>query len=301
MTFWLQPPGDTPVAMPDPQVSGVLDLGATEHRALSGARTVDYVGSPRRTYTFARARMSADQWSLLEELALGGAGEVGPVILHDPWRRNILTPNQATCGDVLRTTEGVVVTAGITGLGLLGPFPGNTAVQGNYIVSAQWPAAGGANTVRFDWQTPVTGPFGLVGSLTPIVAGLTYTFQVNTANSGGTSQSVQAGIYWADNAGGLIAGSVGAASVTTGTLTQRSVTAAAPGNAAYCWGWLGNAATLTAVAPYMIVDAAMLSQAAAPQPWTMGTGVPRVAFTDLGETYHPGSTRDGTFTLVEVG
>lgn len=300
MTVYLQSPGDIAIPLPHPEISGALDLGAAEHRALSGARTVDYVGSPRRTYTFARSRLSAENWSTLEDLALGGQGEPGPLILHDPWRRNMLTANQASTGNVLRSTEGVV-TNGVT-ISLNGPFDNNDAARGRYVWGWQLPASGAANVNRLEFK----GAASLGPDLTPVVGGLPYTFQLKVAQSGGTSQSVQAGIYWLDAALVLLAGSVGTganppAGLPAGTTPNYSVTATAPASAAYCWPWIGNTNTQTATAPFLFVDAPMFAQASAVQNWTMGTGVPKVAFTDMGETYHPGSTRDGQFTLVEVG
>jgi hypothetical protein len=84
-------------------------------------------------------------------------------------------------------------------------------------------------------------------------------------------------------------------------MTQRAVSAASPSNAAYAVPGFTNNATLAATSTVEF-DAAMLSEAAAPGTWVIGTGTPRVAFTSLGESY-PGLLDQihGSYTLIEVG
>jgi hypothetical protein len=295
VTIYLGPPGGL-LALPS--LSGPaapLDLRAAVHQSLAGVRTVDRVGTPKRTYTFSRAALTADEWGLLEGLALGLYGPE-PYVLVDPWRRNLLDENTSTAGGFLRDLTGLTVLGAGT-LTLVGPV--TTAGQGRYHASYASTASGAAGTQGVT-TADLTSAATVTASATPVLPSASYTFQALVKTLAGTAASWRAAVGWYDSAGALLSTSTGTGSVVTGSWVARTVAATSPATAAYAVGRVENGATLAATNT-VGVDAPMLDQAATVRAWLPGTGVPRVAFTDLGDVYRIGYEHDTAMTLVEVG
>lgn len=307
MTIYLGPPGFLQ-ALPymGRGIDASLDLGAVVQKALGGARTVDYVGAPKRVYQLERKFLTGDELSVLESLAYGLWTADVPMALMDPWRRNLLTPNQSTAGDVLRSTAGVLVTGSGAVIGTSGPFGPGAVPSGRYVFALTSAASGAASTCRVDFgRASISTPELLSVSSTtpgavPVVPSLPYTFQLLINHNALTAASWQAGIYWYDYAGAFISGSLGTGALSTAAWVARTVTGTAPSTAAYAVPWLGNTTTLAA-SDSLLIDSPMFAQASGAGTWAIGTGVPRVAFTALGNTYPTiVDTHDASITLQEV-
>lgn len=296
MPFYLGPPGNLQtLPYMGKGIQAALDLASAEHRALAGPRTVDYIGPPKRTYTLSRAFLTADELGLLEALALGMFG-AGPYALVDPWRRNLLDENQSSGGDYSHDTTGFTVLAGSnTATG-----PVATANQGSYHQQYLSPASGAAGTAGLLAGDRSSAAQVLVpGNATVVRLSQPYTFQAMLKTVAGTAAAWRASLLWYDVAGALISTSNGTGATVTGSFVQYSVTATAPATAAYAVPGVTNNATLAATNT-IAVDSLMLSQASAVAAWVPGTGVPRVAFTALGNTYPLIDAHDSEITLLEV-
>lgn len=300
MTIYLGPPGNLQ-ALPymGRGIDSTMDLGATVQRSLGGARTVDYVGTPKRTYGLERKYLTVDELGQIEGLALGLYG-AGPYALLDPWRRNLFTLNQSSAGDYSRDTSGFTGLSTGT-VGLSGPL--STQVQGTYAITYLSPASGAAGTAGLVVGSQATAAAVIAAGTNPVVVPtLAYTFQAMVKTLAGTAASWRATIAFYDAAGAIIGSATnGTAAVITGSFVVRSVTATAPALAAYAVCSITNNATLIATNT-IAVDAPQIDQSSTVDSWVPGTGVPRVAFTTLGNTYPTiVDTHDATLQLQEVG
>lgn len=297
MTIYLGPVGNLQ-ALPS-MTAGIkadLDLRAGVQQALGGARTVDYVGDPKRTYVMDRKRATADELAILEALAFELYGS-GPYALIDPTRRNMLSLNQSSAGDYDHDSSGFSVLAG--SVATTGPV--TTAAQGRYHQTYTSAAAGAAGTSGLLAGSRATAAEVIaVGNATPVRQSVDYTFQARLKHVSGTAAAWRASLHWYDVAGALISTSNGSGAVVTGAYADYSVTAASPAAAAYVVPGVTNNAVLAA-ANVVAVDSLMLSQASAAGLWVPGTGVPRVVFTALGDSYPSQGYHDAALTLVEVG
>lgn len=296
MPFYLGPPGAL-LALPyaGRGVDASLSLAAVEHRALSGARTVDRVGSAKRTYRVERRFLTVDEVSLLEQLAMGLLG-AEPYVLIDPWRRNHLSANRSTAGDAERSTAGFYTT-GVGTLSLAGP--GSQAARGRYNIRYASPASGAAATagVRLADSAPAAD---VIATGIPVLPSTQYTFSALVKSQAGTAQNWYVALVWYDAAGAATGSPAnGTQSVVTGAYGARTVTGTSPATAAYVIPQLLNGAALTA-SNTVDIDDLMLTQGTSTA-WALGTGVPRVAFTDLAQTYPIADAADASFTLLEVG
>lgn len=297
MTIYLGPVGNLQ-ALPS-MTAGIkadLDLRAGVQQALGGARTVDYVGDPKRTYVLDRKRATADELGVLEALTFELYGP-GPYALIDPTRRNMLSLNQSSAGDYDHDSTGFSVLAG--SVATTGPV--TTAAQGRYHQAYTSAASGAAGTSGLlAGRRSTAAEVITVGGATPVRQAVDYTFQARLKHVSGTAASWRAALLWYDVDGALLSTSNGTGAVVTGAYADYSVTAASPSTAAYAVPGVTNDAVLAAV-NVIAVDSLMLAQASVVGPWVPGTGVPRVAFTGLGDSYPSQGYHDTALTLVEVG
>lgn len=268
------------------EVNAGLDLSAATQRALGGARTVDYVGAPKRIYQFSGEALTTDELSVLEALALGAYG-FGPLVLLDPWRTNQLDENLATGTGALATTEGfMAVTGSITS---------STAQPSRGLRSLAW-------AVTAVSQRMVTGALANVTAAQvtdiPVLPSTSYAAAVKARLSASTG-SARLDAYWFTAAGAAISSSTGtAAALSTGGTTTLSVVATSPATAALLRLSVTNTAYLAATTIYL--DDWQLAMATSVPAWTMGTGVPRVAITELDNTRSLAGYEDATMTLQEL-
>ena len=299
MPIYLGPPGalqTLPYMGRD--IDASLDLGVAEQRLLSGIRVADRVGTPKRTYRLERRFLTADEMGQIEGLALGLYGPE-PYALIEPWRRNLLTLNQSSAGDFSHDGTGFTVFGAGASVTTSGPL--STASQGRYYQRYVSPSSGAAGTTGLAVGNSTSAALVLLpGNSTPVVVGLSYTFQFNVITLAGTAASWRAAINWYDSAGAFLSSSSGTTTVVTGSWVARTVTATAPASAAYAVPQVTNGATLSA-SNTIGIDALMLAQASAAGTWVPGTGVPRVAFTALGDVYPLSDAHHAGITLVEIG
>jgi hypothetical protein len=295
MTIYLGPAGNLQ-ALPymGRGVGAALDLGAAVQRTLGGPRTVDYIGTPKRSYQLSREFLTADELSILEGLALGAYGP-GPLILIDPWRRNLLTANQAAAGDASHDLTGWTGSATAV-LSLIGP-DSTLALRGQYAVRATMGTTGSNQGPRLgDGSTAAQ----VIATACPVMPGLTHTASGWLRLASGTASSWRPVLAWYTTAGTasvINPASTGTASTPTGTWSQRVVTGTAPSDAAYVLPRFDTSPTVVHAVDF---DDVILTQGTSTI-WTMGTGVPRVAFTDLGDTYPIFDNHNVSISLQEVG
>jgi hypothetical protein len=293
VTFYLGRPGALfAIAHPAQGIDASPVITAAVQQSLGGARTVDHLGSPRRTYTMSRSWLTLDEQGVLEGLAVGAYGP-GPFALVDPWRRNVLTPNQSSGSDV----DGTANTDFWLNHGAGFPLS-DTAVPYQGRRSVAWDVTAVNNallTGGTDWGSvdPVRDPV-------PVPAA-TYTGSAWLRIATGTA-TVRAYLDWHNAAGDLSpeGASVGSnVALPTGVWTQVSATGAAWGNAGYVR--LAFQVMALSGAARIYLDALQVEQAATPSAWVVGSGSPRVSFTSLTNTYTHPLAIDGSWTLQEVG
>lgn len=298
MTIWVGPPGAL-VALPSMgrSIDASLDLAAVTHRAVNGVQTVDYVGLPKRTYRMTREQLTAAEMSVLEELALGMRG-AEPYYLIEPWRENVLSIQQSSSGEQTRDTTGfhllnLVGTNSIVG-------PGSQAPRGRYNLQHLSGASGAAGT-RGVSLVNVGSAANVIATGIPCVPSTAYTFRALVKHIAGTAASWRATLAFYDAAGVIIGTATnGTAAVVTGSYVERVVTATSPANAAYVAPQITNNATLAATNTLHLGDFALGAHSSA-QPFMLGTGTPKVAFTSLGDTYPWLPLHNASVELVEVG
>jgi hypothetical protein len=104
-TFYLGKPGAlTAIRMPAAGYNRGLSDGFAVHDLLDG-QAVDRSPYQSRTWAFQHQWLKPDAMSTLMEFVTRQRG-VGPFILVDPQAKNLLTPNQASGTDALRSSDG---------------------------------------------------------------------------------------------------------------------------------------------------------------------------------------------------
>lgn len=291
MTIYLGPVGALQ-ALPSigRGIGAALSVPTAVHQIAGpqGGRVVDRVGAAKRTYALSRDHLTVDELSVLEGLYLGAYGP-GPFVLLEPWRRNLLAPNQSSGTDVLRDTTGFKA--------VTGTLSSTTAQADAGSRSLAW-AVTAAN------QRMVTGDQANVTAATPavdipVLPSTAYIARVRGRLSASTG-TVRLDAYWFTSTGAAISSSIGTAqALTTTGFTSFTVSATSPATAALLRLSVTN--TVMGAAQTIYLDQWQLQQAGALDGWTVGTGVPRVAFTgDLGETYSVYPSVSATIELTEV-
>lgn len=244
-------------------------LGGT-HETLTGRLIRDTIGY-RRSFTLRLPPdLTAEQYSVLEALF----EQPGPYRFVDPTRRNLLTANQSSGTDALRTTEGYSVISA-------GSVASSTAQARSGTRSLAWTfgALGGGGS-GFVLASNITTPDSTWAA--PL-AGETYTFSAYFRSTVAITMKVE--MSWRDATGAEISLSsgVGASVGTADWLTRRAISAAAPANTAYVIGRAINTAAAGAGTVYC--DDPQLEQAAAATNAVLGTGVPLVSIDSLTPDY----------------
>ncbi len=275
-TFALGPAGAlVPFRAPSPDYTSARARLGGIHETLAGRLIRDTIGFRRTVTLHLPPDLTVEAFSALEALF---EQPNGPYRFVDPTRRNLLTANQSSGTDALRTTEGWSAPA-----------------QGT-VTSDTAQARSGTRSLKWDTVTSLTltgrgvylpGPAGTPDSTwAAVLPSTVYTFSAYVrANAAVT---MQAAIEWRDVTGATI----GAADLGTGVAVSttdwstRLVCAnkTSPSTAAYA-----VPAVLDSVAPSAIrqvwVDDPQLEQAAAASNAVLGTGVPLVSIDSLEPAY----------------
>lgn len=197
----------------------------------------------------------------------------GPYRYLHPLERNILTANQSTGTDELRTVEG---------------FSART--QGTVASSTTF-ARSDARSVAWATGTPLASTdrgFALATSTTvdqtwaAVRPSTAYTISGYLRTS--ASVSMKAGFEWRDTAGAVIGSAVfgTGVAINTGDFNARPThTATSPSNAAYAIPLFFNSTT-TGAAITVYLDDPQLEEAGAASAWRLGAGTPLVSV----ESFH---------------
>lgn len=272
-------------------IDAPLSVPSAVHQiAGRGGKVVDrFPGAAARVYTMARSWLTADELAIVEGMYLGAYGP-GPFVLTEPWRRNMLSANQSSGTDVLADTTGFVP---ITGL-----LTSSTVQSDHGSRSLAW-AVTAANQRMMQGDLANTTNATLLRD-TPVLPSTSYTGQVRGRLSASTG-TTRLDLYWFTAAGVFISASTGSAvAQSNAAFTSFTVTATSPATAALARLSVIN--TVMGAAQTIYLDKWQLEQASSAGAWVLGTGVPRVSFTDdLAESYNAPGYADAGFTLTEVG
>lgn len=237
------------------------------HELLAGGNVTHRMGG-RRRYVLKWPALTVEELSVIETLF-----ELpGPYILLDPGRRNLLTANQSTGTDALRSTEGMIAR-------FQGVVTSDITQFRSGVRSIKWDtqgALGATNRGIYFYQSSSV----VDDSWAPVRPSTQYTF--NLWARADAAMNGYAAIDWHTTAAGYISTSFGTAAAlpTASWATRFEVTATSPATAAYAAPALLNSAT-TAATRNVFADDAMLAEGAAGQAWVLGTGVPRVSLLEL--------------------
>jgi hypothetical protein len=279
---------------PAPGYAPVDEVRGGTHELLSGAQVRDRIGV-RRRWTLSWPAITDDQWALIRSLVR----LPGPFRYLDPLERNMLTPNQSTGSDELRTIVGAMAR-------FQGTLSSSTAQFRNWTRAFAW------NTVT---NLTITGrgiylytsDTAVDGTWTAVRPSVQYTASGYLRAT--SAVSMQAGIDWMTSAGAFISPSLGTgAAVSTANFNTRfTVTATAPSNAAYGIPFFINTSTPgTTLTVYL--DEAQMEEAGSAAAFRLGVGTPWVSVESLGHNIvlAEGNTTGAALhecelVLIEVG
>lgn len=294
MTIYLGPVGNQQ-ALPSigRGIGASLTVPSAVHQiAGRGGRVVDrFPGAASRVYGLARSWLTADELSIVEAMYLGAYGP-GPFVLTEPWRRNMLSANQSSGTDVLADTTGFAMISGTS-------LTSSTAQADQGRRSAAWSVTA-ANRVLLT-GSDLTGGLAVPTVDIPVLPSTSYSVQVRGRTSTSTA-TLQLRINWYNAAGTPLSTSTGTTTgLVSGSFTTCSAAAqASPSTAALARIRCDN--TVMGAAQTLYLDQWQFEQSATTGAWVLGTGVPRVSFTDeLSESYNVFPSIDAGFTLQEVG
>lgn len=252
------------------QVKASYDIGESQQELLAGGVTVDYAGGDAKTrWTITWDGLGADDAGVLHAYATRQRGR-GPWAMYLPeTRHNVLSPNTASCGDALSSTDGWSTPAGAGetiddsaaqsrlagGRSLLWSLPSSVAV-GELLVAAPFP----------DW-------FGF-----PTDVGRVWSFGAWVfRGAGDTTFDTRVGLRWYDIAGAVLSTTVSTYTATAAAWAARTVTGTAPASAAYVRPLVQVDATDVSTAATVHVDDAHLEIASSIVSTLPGGGMPRVS------------------------
>jgi hypothetical protein len=272
----------------------VDEVRAGDHELLSGARVRDRIGVRRRFTLNWQAMVDAD-WALVRALAR----IPGPFRYLDPLEPNMLTANQSTGTDELRTTEGVTAR-------FQGTVSSSTAQQRSWQRSIAWAtgtALAATNRGIYCYNSPST----VDSTWTAVRPSTAYTCSGYLRAS--AAVSMYAGFDYHDAAGVYISTSAFGSSTALSTSnfnTRVTQTATTPATAAYAIPfWLNSTTTGAAITVY--ADELQMEQAGAATAFDLGAGTPWVSVESLNHSvvmvYASTSTarHEVELVLVEVG
>lgn len=305
---------------------------------LGGGRSVDRGPSGRRQWRFNWIVLDHDTASVLEEFYSGARGR-GPFTLIDPFRRNQLTVNQSSATSERADTTGFSIVSGSgetltsqSGVYNRGPYALKWSLP-----SASAPSSG---LLTLDPPSGLTGfpvPSGEPWTFSAQLRGggadpaLSVAAQLVWLRADGSLLTTTAGTAVSTAADAWTQVSVSASAPPSGAvyLSPRlqvdltSVMATASGRGGFplrqgmanAWGLDRQTRQANASSPLtgalvdyvfgstvdVYVDQVQLDMFASTRAWVLGTGMPRVTWTELPDTYPFADAHDVSATLLEVG
>jgi hypothetical protein len=276
------------VALPSPApgYAPVDVIRGGVHELLGGGNVVDRSGV-RRRFTLNWPATSDDNWALLRTLQR----IPGPFRYLDALERNMLTPNQSTGSDELRTIEGAMAR-------FQGTLSSSTAQFRSWTRSLAWDtvtnlSATGRGIYLYTSNTTVDATWAAVRPSTQ------YTASGYLRST--SAVSMQAGIDWHAAGGAYLSTSGGTiAAVSTSDFNTRiTVTATSPSNAAYGIPfWINTSTPGTILTVY--ADELQMEQAAAATAFRLGAGTPLVSVESLDHSVPIADGQAAGFALHEI-
>lgn len=256
----------------------------TELVSPDGYTTIQKRGRGRRAYELYWTWLDSATLSYLEELYEG----LGPYVLIDPARTNMLAANQATGTETERNTDGFLASDGAISSTATHSYNASRSLL--WVQDAS-PAAGAY--VSLTWPGAAAG--------FPVTEYEDYAFSARLSTSS-ASFELCLGLAWSDIDGVDISTTTWDTISGSGDLDDymyHSVAGEAPAGAVYAEPRIiaaTNVATGTVSA-----DAMQLQEASTASDWRMGTGTPQVSILDVSDSYPLYGMHDVTLTLREAG
>jgi hypothetical protein len=245
-------------------------IRAGTHELLSGGNVRDRIGV-RRRFTLNWPAMTDANFVLLRSLMR----LPGPYRYMDPLEGNLLTANQSTGSDELRTTEGAMAR-------FQGTLSSSTAQFRSWTRAFAW-ATGTALAATGRGIYLYTSDATVDATWAAVRPSVQYTASGYLRTS--AAVSMQAGIDWMTAAGVFISVSLGTGvAVSTSNFNARpTVTATAPSNAAYGIPFFINTTT-TGAAITVYLDEPQFEEGGSASTFRLGAGTPLVSVDSLGHT-----------------
>lgn len=271
------------------------DIGSLT-RTLAG-NLVQQVTSRKRTVTLTWQHLTTDEFGVLAGLRHGAFGP-GPFVLSEPSQRNLLTANQSSGTDALRTTDGFAAQGAAASIASSVGLP----PQGVRWLALTTATTGSAGTSIVKTGDGTDFNLAVPALDVPVVPGQSYTLSWSDQRSGTGDAAAQfaARIRWYSPDGLTTVGTTNGTAYTPATsTTARSLTGVAPAGAGLARLYWTNV-TAVSSSTVLYLDAIQLEQATSARPWVVGTGVPRYVITDLTPTVDLVGFVNASMTLVEV-
>lgn len=291
---YLGPPGALlQLPSPAPGYEPVDVVGGVTHELLGG-QLRDRTRTLRRWVLSWPAMADAD-WATLRSLVR----LPGPYRYLDPLEPNLLTVNQATGTDELKTVEGFSART-------QGVVASDTAQARSFTRSLRWDSSTALGATGRGVNL-VTATSVIDATWAAVRVGAVYSFSVYARCS--AAVTMQAAIEWRSVAGAVLSTDTGTGvALPTGNWTTRLVceNKTAPASAAYAVGVVQNSAT-TAGAVSVYLDDPQLEEAAAASTFRLGVGTPLVSVEQVGHNILLGDAAANyalhtvELVLVEVG
>lgn len=271
----------------------VDEIKGGTHELLSGANIRDRIGV-RRRFTLSWPAMTDAEWMTVRSLAR----LPGPLRYLDPTEPNMLTPNQSTGSDELRTIEGAMAR-------FQGTLSSSAAQFRSWTRSFAW-NTGSALSITGRGIYLYTSDTVVDSTWTAVRPSVQYTASGYLRAS--SAVSMQCGIDWMGPTGTYLSTSLGTgAAVSTANFTTRfTCTATSPSNAAYGIPLFINTSTPgTTLTVYL--DEAQMEQAAAASTFDLGAGTPWVSVESLNHSVvmvyaaTVAARHEAELVLLEVG
>lgn len=270
-TAWYLGPAGNLVQLPNPApgYTPAVVIKAGTHELLGGGNVSDRLGI-RRRYTLTWPWQANTNFNTVRALVRA----IGPYRYLDGSEPNMLTANQSTGTDDLRTVEGVVAR-----------FQGTVSSSTTFAKSGQRSIAWATGTALGSTNRGIymyTSTSTVDDTWTAVRPSTAYTASAYLRTT--AAVNMYCGFDWHDSAGTYLSTSTTGTSTALSTsvfTTRVSHTVTSPSTAAYGIPfWLNATTTAGAITVYM--DEAQMEEAAAATTWMVGAGTPSVVVESFG-------------------
>lgn len=267
------------------------DIASSVFVTGDGGARVSKAYAGNRTYVLNYGALGRENYDWLNNFQQGHMG-VGPFVLLDPGRRNLLTVNQSSGTSAANDTRDFTV-AGVGGTissdaSLVTPFPRTL----KWLFSTTTPATA---SITLDKPSKVPSWYGI-----PVIPRW-YTFWCMVV---GGPVNLNLSVSWMSSSGAVLGTTTSATLTTSATNWQRiSASAIPPVGTVWAKCQLLPVVATIAAGEFINLTSFMFHEGDQPEAWTGGTGVYPVQIVGLPERYgfaEPGMLVSPTMTLQEV-